>query len=157
MNKDTNPSQYSELTNHEKRIHNLKEISALFKKLAYEVIQRPEGQKLSGDWSDVHFKARPVNGGETIKIRLTGMGCVTFNKKYFGKQIYIAFPYDGHKTWYLYPHDELEKTLHEKINNKKYRDTGKYFQTKPSKYFLNALKGYTIEHTIAQLREGKTK
>ena len=59
--------------------------------------------RLSDDWQGADFIACHIDGDTFLKIQLKS--CLTFQKQYIGKDIYIAFPQDG--KWYLYSHDEL--------------------------------------------------
>ena len=61
--------------------------------------------RLSDDWQGADFIACHINGKTFVKIQLKGR--LTFQKKFNGKNIYIAFNQD--KKWYLYPHDDLQK------------------------------------------------
>lgn len=61
--------------------------------------------RLSDDWQGADFIACHIDGKTFVKIQLKGR--LTFQKKFNGKNIYIAFNQDG--QWYLYPHDELQK------------------------------------------------
>ena len=66
--------------------------------------------RLSDDWQGADFIACHIDGNTFLKIQLKGR--LTFDKKYIGKDIYIAFKQD--EKCYLYPHDELlEKVLEE--------------------------------------------
>ena len=62
--------------------------------------------RLSDDWQGADFIASHIDGNTFLKIQLKG--CLTFQKKYIGKNIYIAFNEDG--KWHIYPHDELLRT-----------------------------------------------
>lgn len=75
--------------------------------------------RLSDDWEGADFIACHIDGNTFLKIQLKGR--LTFQEKYNGKNIYIAFNAcekcnkcgrcncnEGRK-WYIYPHDELQK------------------------------------------------
>ncbi|MCY4613444.1 MAG: hypothetical protein OXB94_07485 [Nitrospira sp.] len=75
--------------------------------------------RLSDDWQGADFLACHIDGKTFMKIQLKGR--LTFDKKFRGKDIYIAFNEckkckkrgqcncnEGRK-WYIYPHDELLK------------------------------------------------
>lgn len=61
--------------------------------------------RLSDDWQGADFIACHIDGSTFVKIQLKS--CLTFQKKYISKDIYIAFPQYG--KWYLYSHDKLLK------------------------------------------------
>ncbi|WP_228565125.1 hypothetical protein [Myxococcus sp. AB036A] len=58
--------------------------------------------RLSDDWNGADFLALHV-GGDTLKIQLKAR--FTLDKKYEGKELWLAFPVDG--NWYVCPYDEL--------------------------------------------------
>lgn len=60
--------------------------------------------RLSNDWEGADFIACHIDGNTFLKIQLKGH--LTFQKKYNGKNIFIAFNEDG--KWYIYTHDELQ-------------------------------------------------
>lgn len=59
--------------------------------------------RLYDDWKGADFLAYHNDEDSTLRIQLKGRW--TIEKKYVGKEIYIAFP--NGDDWYLYPHDEL--------------------------------------------------
>jgi len=59
--------------------------------------------RLSDDWQGADFIAQHVDGSTFLRVQLKSR--LTFDKKYRGKDLCVAFN-DG-ETWYLYPHDEL--------------------------------------------------
>ena len=61
--------------------------------------------RLSDDWQGADFIACHIDGNTFVKIQLKGR--LTFQKKYNGKDIYIAFRENG--KCYIYPHDELQE------------------------------------------------
>ena len=66
--------------------------------------------RLSDDWQGADFIACHIDGNTFVKIQLKGR--LTFQKKFNGKNIYIAFnqiTFNQDRKWYLYPHDELQK------------------------------------------------
>ncbi len=60
--------------------------------------------RLSDDWQGADFIACHIDGNTFLKIQLKGR--LMFQKKYNGKNIYIAFRQD--EKCYIYPHDELQ-------------------------------------------------
>jgi hypothetical protein len=59
--------------------------------------------RLTDDWQGADFIAQHVDGETFLKVQLKGR--LSFDKKYKGKDLYIAFFHEP--NWYLYPHDEL--------------------------------------------------
>ena len=68
--------------------------------------------RLSDDWQGADFIACHIDGKTFMKIQLKGR--LHFEKKYKGKNIYMAFNQGG--KWYLYPHDKL---LRKKVEGQK--------------------------------------
>lgn len=58
--------------------------------------------RLTDDWKGSDFIAQHIDGETLLKVQLKAR--LTFDKKYIGKSLYIAFPET--EEWYLYPHDE---------------------------------------------------
>ncbi len=59
--------------------------------------------RLSSDWQGADFIAQHIDGETFLKIQLKSR--LGFDKKYRGKNIYVAFPTGA--DWYIYPHDTL--------------------------------------------------
>jgi hypothetical protein len=59
--------------------------------------------KLADDWQGADFLAYHLTDSKTLRIQLKSR--VTIQKKYMGKDIWIAFPFKG--FWYLIEHDLL--------------------------------------------------
>ena len=80
--------------------------------------------RLSDDWQGADFIACHINGKTFVKIQLKGR--LTFQKKFKGKDIYIAFKQGG--KCYIYPHDKVlqEKVLELIKNTKSWKVGGAY-------------------------------
>ena len=59
--------------------------------------------RLSDDWQGADFIACHIDGNSYIKVQLKGR--LSIDKKYNGKEVYIAFKENN--QWYFYPHDKL--------------------------------------------------
>jgi hypothetical protein len=59
--------------------------------------------KLADDWQGADFLAYHVDQTTTLRVQLKSRP--TIQKKYCGKNIWMAFPHKGH--WYLIEHDHL--------------------------------------------------
>lgn len=70
--------------------------------------------RLSDDWKGADFIALHIDGHALLRVQLKGRG-ITFDKKYIGKNIYIAFR--NADDYYLYPHDKLLTQLENKFEN----------------------------------------
>ena len=62
---------------------------------------------LNDDWQGADFIACHIDGNTFIKIQLKGR--LSIDKKYNGKEIYVAF--NQNDQWYIYPHDKLRDEL----------------------------------------------
>lgn len=62
--------------------------------------------RLSDDWNGADFIACHVNGEDFLKVQTKGR--LSLDKKYVGKNIFIAFL--DKKECFVYPHDELLRT-----------------------------------------------
>ena len=95
---------YSELNSRQQENYNFQKLSAVLADYGFVTL------RLSDDWQGADFIAQHIDGETFLKIQLKGR--LTFEQKYLGKGIQIAFQNNG--TWYLFPHDELlEKVLQE--------------------------------------------
>ena len=99
--------------------------------------------KLSDDWQGADFLAVHFNGEDSLKVQLKGR--LTFNRKYQGKDIHIAFPHN--EDFFVFPHDEiLEKALILKNigNTKDWIVNGHYSWPSTPKWALDMMQQYRI-------------
>ena len=89
--------RYDDLNSRQQERYNFQNIAGLLADYGFSSI------KLDDDWQGADFLAQHIDGFNFIKVQLKGR--LTFDKKYIGKNIFIAFPYL--KSWYLFNHDEL--------------------------------------------------
>lgn len=92
---------YKELNSKQKENYNFQKIAAHLADYGFNCL------RLSDDWQGADFIACHINGNQFLKVQLKGRLIV--NKKYEGKEIYVAFHED--KTWYLYPHDKVRDEI----------------------------------------------
>ena len=95
------PIGFNDLNARQKENFNFQKVASTLADYGFNCI------RLSDDWQGADFIACHIDGNSFVKIQLKGR--LTFQKKYNGKNIYIAFNQDG--KWYLYPHDELQKEV----------------------------------------------
>jgi frataxin-like iron-binding protein CyaY len=88
---------YGDLSAKQKELYNFQKIAATLADFGYNCI------KLADDWQGADFLAYHINGTTTLKVQLKSR--VTINKKYSGKDIWMAFPHKGY--WYLIEHHRL--------------------------------------------------
>lgn len=99
--------------------------------------------RLSDDWQGADFIACHIDGNRFLKVQLKGR--LTIQKKYIGKDIYVAFCHSG--TWYAYPHDEMMSRLlaHGTAgNSNSWKDNGSYSWPHLSAAILVLLEPYRI-------------
>ncbi|MEQ8846746.1 hypothetical protein [Botrimarina sp.] len=92
---------YGELNARQKETYNFHKIAGVLADYGFTSI------RLSDDWQGADFIAVHIDGKTTLRVQLKGR--LSFNKKYSGKGVFIAFPYQN--SWYLYPHDTLQQTV----------------------------------------------
>lgn len=92
---------YDELNARQQEKYNFQKVAAVLADYGFNCI------RLTDDWQGADFIAVHVDGSTFLKVQLKGR--LSFNKKYFGKEIFIAFR--DRDSWYLYPHDELQRIV----------------------------------------------
>jgi hypothetical protein len=95
------PISYHSLTSRQKEAYNFQKVSAVLADFGFVTIH------LSSDWGGADFIAQHIDGTTFLKVQLKGR--LTFDDKYSGKDLHICF--HENDVWYLYPHDELLKSL----------------------------------------------
>ena len=92
---------YGELNSRQQENYNFQKVSAHLADYGYNCL------RLSDDWQGADFIACHIDGNRFLKVQLKGR--LTIEKKYIGKDIYVAFCHGD--TWYAYPHDEMMNLL----------------------------------------------
>ena len=135
------PIQYDDLNAKQKEIYNFQKIAAALADYGFNCI------KLQDDWLGADFLAYHKDGSQTLRVQLKGR--VTIDKKYQGRDLYIAFPFpdDGRRVWYLVPHDELVKHIGENTNwlNTPSWERGAYSSVSLNPQLREALKPYQLQ------------
>jgi hypothetical protein len=88
---------YERLNARQKEQFNFQKIAATLADYGFSCI------KLADDWQGADFLAYHIDGTTTLRVQLKSR--VSIQKKYLGKNIWIAFPHKG--EWYLIEHDRL--------------------------------------------------
>ncbi len=96
-----NKIQYPSLNSKQKENYNFHKVSAVLADYGFNSL------RLNDDWNGADFIAVHIDGSITLKVQLKSR--LWINRKYEGKNLYIAFPNKG--NWYLYSHDVLMKEL----------------------------------------------
>ena len=116
--------RYKDLNTRQKENFNFQKVASTLADYGFNCI------RLSDDWQGADCIACHIDGKTFVKIQLKGR--LTFQKKYKGKDIYIAFR--ENQKCYIYPHDELlrkkvegQKTVEGLIRNtESWKDKGIY-------------------------------
>jgi hypothetical protein len=95
------PVSYRDLNSRQQENFNFQKVAAHLADYGFNCL------RLSDDWQGADFIACHVNGETFLKVQLKGR--LTFEKKYEGKAIHIAFLHKN--ECYVYPHDELLNKL----------------------------------------------
>jgi len=116
--------KYSELNAKQKENYNFHKVSAALADYGYN------SMRLSDDWQGADFIA--ISGDDMIKVQLKGR--FTIDKKYIGKNIYVAFI--ENENIKIYKHDEALKVIPENVKtSKSWKEAGNYSWGKTPKYF----------------------
>jgi hypothetical protein len=94
-----NRIEYKDLNSRQKENYNFHKVAAILADYGYNCMW------LNDDWEGADFIACHIDGDSFLKVQLKGR--LTLQKKYNGKNIFIAFNQDG--RWYVYPHDKLRE------------------------------------------------
>jgi hypothetical protein len=106
---------YNKLNSKQKENYNFHKVASALADYGYNSL------RLNDDWQGADFIA--INGDNMIKIQLKGR--FTIDKKYIGKEIYIAFIENN--IIKLYIHDEAVNMLSENIiKSKSWREKDGY-------------------------------
>lgn len=95
---------YDELNSRQKENYNFQKVAARLADYGFNCL------RLTDDWQGADFIACHIDGETFLKIQLKGR--LTIDKKYIGKDIYIAFILDD--DCYVYPHDDFLSDLIER-------------------------------------------
>lgn len=133
---------YDELNPKEKEDFNFAKISSKLADYGYRTIRD------FNDWggADFYCIGRGCDVGEALKVQQKSR--LTFDKKYLGKKLYIAFEYKPTNTLYIYPHDELLQELIKQTNienTSSWIQNGKYSFNKISEPILKLLIQYKLD------------
>ena len=122
--KELNKVDYNSLNAKQKENYNFHKVAAALADYGYN------SMRLNDDWQGADFIA--IKGEEMIKVQLKGR--FTIDKKYLGKEIYIAFIEDG--VIKVYYHDEVVNSLSGSIlETKSWKEIGSYSWGKTPKLY----------------------
>jgi hypothetical protein len=129
---------YDELNSRQKENYNFQKVSAILADYGFLT------HRLSDDWQGADFIAQHIDGETFLRVQLKSR--LTFNRKYQGKDLYIAFPHN--ETWYIYPHDELLKVILEQStirNTVSWSERGGYSWNSLGRTLLEILEPFRLE------------
>ena len=130
--------KYTDLSNKQKEAYNFAHLSALLSEFGLSSIW------LQDDWQGADCLAQTADN-EFIKIQLKSR--LTFDKKYIGKKLYVAFPCE--EGFYVYPHDKVLKEYQERFSKtSSWNDRGQYSMKTLNQDDTNILKGYYVSKNI---------
>ena len=127
---------YEKLGPKQQEIYNFQKVASCLADYGFNCI------KLADDWRGADFLAYHVDGEKTLKVQLKGR--ITIDKKYIGKELYMAFPVDN--EWYLIEHDKLVEHVDRATNwlNTESWERGKYSASKPNRALLDLISKYRV-------------
>ena len=132
--------EYKKLNSRQKEVYNFHKIAAVLADYGFNCI------KLTDDWQGADFLAYQMLGDgkeNTLKVQLKAR--VTIDKKYIGKNIWIAFPLSD--AWYLIEHDVLIERVSQTtnwLNTKSWITSGLYHCASPSLSLLTGISEYKL-------------
>lgn len=129
---------YGELNSRQKENYNFQKVAARLADYGFNCL------RLTDDWQGADFIACHIDGETFLKVQLKGR--LTIDKKYIGKDIYIAFLVNN--DCYIYPHDAFLNDLIDRgslgEDSQLWRDKGQRSWPTPPVWALKALKEYRI-------------
>ncbi len=126
--------EYRTLNSKAQETYNFHKMAAILADYGYNCLW------LNDDWNGADCIAVHIDGISDFKIQLKGS--ISFARKYWAKNIYIAFLEQG--DLYIYPHDYILAQVENNIADKTWLEKGTYFQTKITKKFREILEPYKV-------------
>ena len=127
---------YEGLNSRQKEIFNFQKVAGRLAEYGFNCI------KLADDWQGADFLAYHKDGSSTLKVQLKSRA--TIDKKYQGKDLFLAFPIRKGKDedWYLVNHDEFVAVVQEHTNwmsTDSWIEGGGYSSDSPSEKLVKEL------------------
>lgn len=126
--------EYRTLNSKAQETYNFHKMAAILADYGYNCLW------LNDDWNGADCIAVHIDGISDFKIQLKGS--ISFARKYWAKNIYIAFFEQG--DLYIYPHDYILAQVENNIADKTWLEKGTYFQIKITKKFREILEPYKV-------------
>lgn len=137
------PIAYTDMISFQKEAFNFHKVATRLVACGYQSTWLGKAQKNTA-WEGTDFLAMRFDKTHVIKVQLRSR--MTIDKKYIGKEIYIAFHHGD--DCYLFPHDEIMELVlvHTGVGTTdSWRDKGKYSWLQPSGWALEILAPYKID------------
>jgi hypothetical protein len=134
--------RYADLNSKQKEAYNFHKVAAVLADYGFNCI------KLDDDWQGADFLAYHKDGTHTLKVQLKGR--LTIDKKYIGKDLYMAFPLYG--SWYLVPHDDLVSYFEQSkqyLQTNSWRSNGHFNNARPGRPTVTWLQRFRLESPAA--------
>ena len=128
---------YEALNARQKENHNFHKVAARLADYGFTSL------RLTDDFEGADFVALHVDGQTILKVQLKGR--LTFDRKYLGKGLHVAFRLDDRV--YVYPHDALlaEVEPHRAFaSNRAWTEHGLVHWGRPPDWAMRALEGHEI-------------
>ena len=93
--------KYEDLNSRQQENYNFQKLASKLADYGFNCL------RLSDDWQGADFIACHIDGKTFMKVQLKGR--LSIEKKYDGKDVYIAF--NENNQWYIYSHDKLRDEL----------------------------------------------
>ena len=132
--------KYHNLGHKEKESYNSAHLMSIMAKWGYL-----EASKINGDKHGADLLFYRSSDGDVMSIQLKGR--VTLDKKYLGKNLYIAYPVKREGCWYVYPHDiVMKQSLGSSswFKTKSWEEKGGYSWRSPPKWLVKLLEPWKI-------------
>ncbi len=129
--------EYINLNSRQQESYNFQKVAAKLADYGFNCV------RLSDDWQGADFIAIHINGETFLKVQLKSR--LTIDKKYCGKDIYVAFRYFD--DWYVYPHDQVQDALIKSghmINSETWKTHNSYSWPHISKSILEILAPFKV-------------
>lgn len=131
------PVSYQSLNARQKENYNFHLIAARLAGYGYN------SMRVTDDWQGADFIACHLDGEKFLKVQLKSR--FTLDRKYEGKEIYVAFRH--HDQCYVYPHDIMVQEVERlgKINDSKsWAENGSYSWPQPPVWAATILENYKV-------------
>lgn len=129
-----NKINYNDLNSKAKEMYNFQKFSSVLADYGYTTMW------LNNDWEGADFICVHIDGETTLKVQLKGR--FSFDKKYVGKNILIAFIEND--NYYIYPHDEVLEILNFTATDKTWLELGKWSCPRLTKKYKQLLEEYLL-------------